>query len=114
MLFCKNCGQQLEEDSKFCKNCGTKLIENKEENILYGSVVNNKANNFSFCNFLLNFIKRHWFGISLTVELIILFVCLYNIIQGLGYVAWIILGCLAFLLFMGLIIFIGSSEDRKK
>lgn len=90
MLFCKNCGQQLEEDSRFCKNCGTKLIENKEEKILYRNVENNKANNFSFLNFLSNFVKRHWFGISLTVELIILIICLYNIVQGLGYIAWIV------------------------
>lgn len=31
-MFCKNCGQMLDENSNFCKNCGRK-IEKKVENI---------------------------------------------------------------------------------
>lgn len=28
-MFCKNCGELLDENSKFCKNCGVAVEENK-------------------------------------------------------------------------------------
>lgn len=31
-MFCKNCGQQLVEDSKFCHKCGTPAVVNDTEN----------------------------------------------------------------------------------
>lgn len=31
-MFCKNCGQQLLEDSKFCHKCGTPAVRNDIEN----------------------------------------------------------------------------------
>lgn len=31
-MFCKNCGQQLLEDSKFCHKCGTPAIQNDIDN----------------------------------------------------------------------------------
>lgn len=32
MAFCRNCGQQLVEDSKFCHKCGTPAVVNDTEN----------------------------------------------------------------------------------
>lgn len=31
-MFCKNCGQQLLDDSRFCHKCGTPIIQNNIEN----------------------------------------------------------------------------------
>lgn len=29
-MFCKNCGTQVEDDSKFCNNCGAEIIKEKK------------------------------------------------------------------------------------
>ncbi len=118
MAFCKNCGQQLESDSKFCKNCGTEITEKQEGEKIDEVKGNKKLNNNPFIDALLDFFKKHWFGVSLAVELIILFACIICFMSNTFYI-WgttvlAVLGVIAFILFMILLVFIDNAEERKK
>ena len=32
-MFCKNCGEQIDGNSKYCNNCGAQIIKDKKENL---------------------------------------------------------------------------------
>lgn len=43
-MYCKNCGSQIDDDSKFCDKCG-QTISKKEENNINEKSVKNSVNN---------------------------------------------------------------------
>jgi len=47
-MFCKNCGQKIEDDAKFCKECGfaNNVILPEENNFIDDNVVEAKPNSF--------------------------------------------------------------------
>lgn len=68
-MYCRNCGIEINEDSKFCGNCGYKLkdIENKEDN---KNSSNNILNDINYNQYVIDeLIKREY--ISGTVWLVI-------------------------------------------
>ena len=43
-MYCKNCGSQIDDDSKFCDKCGQTISKNEEKNINVEQNVENKLN----------------------------------------------------------------------
>lgn len=59
-MFCKNCGQQVDDNAEFCPNCGAKVKEAPAENVPTYTNQNqptqtNKTNGFAIAGFILAF-----------------------------------------------------------
>ena len=89
-MFCSNCGNRVEENSKFCSRCGNKL----ESNIQY---INNYQNanivpNYSVNNVVsnVNYNKKKvpvlsWVSLSLLLAKVFIIAISYLIVYGYSY-----------------------------
>ena len=66
-MFCKNCGEQIDDNSKFCNNCGEQIVSEKKVNSKYvgdikkcpycGAQINSFQEKCNICGFELRNVK---------------------------------------------------------